>query len=188
MKINSYETYFRCRVAYQEPCGFWRSFVEKRVVIDDDFGRSGSSVCGRTEFARLVADVALNKAGIVFGLEVSRLARNNRDWYQLLDLCSMTLTKYLLEEGLTLPRKATFDRKARWVRPFHRAVYKILTNPIHAGAYVFGRSRVVTTLDVHGHARSRQITIHALLQILNVFETYNRPTPHAPSTTTLFVI
>lgn len=62
------------------------------TVIDDDLGRSGSSIYGRTGFAKLVADVALKKAGIIFGLEVSRLARNNKDWYQLLDLCSLTAT------------------------------------------------------------------------------------------------
>ncbi len=225
---------------------------EQVVVIDDDLGRSGSSAAGRTGFARLVADVALSKAGIVFGLEVSRLARNNRDWYQLLDLCSMTLTliadadgvydpasfndrlllglkgtmseaelhvlksrmlagqkhkaskgelrfslaagyefdeqgqmvksrdeqvghmislvfakffeigtvsgvlKYLLEAGLTLPRKAAFDRRARFVRPFYRAVYQTLTNPIYAGAYVYGKSRVVRELDASGQARARQ--------------------------------
>jgi DNA invertase Pin-like site-specific DNA recombinase len=60
------------------------------IVIDDDLGKSGSSATARTGFAKLVADVALGKAGIIFGLEVSRLARNNRDWYQLLDLCSLT--------------------------------------------------------------------------------------------------
>jgi DNA invertase Pin-like site-specific DNA recombinase len=63
---------------------------ESIIVIDDDLGKSGSSAVTRTGFAKLVADVALGKAGIIFGLEVSRLARNNRDWYQLLDLCSLT--------------------------------------------------------------------------------------------------
>ena len=59
---------------------------ESIVVIDDDLGRSASSTTGRTGFAKLVADVALSKAGAIWGLEVSRLARNNRDWYQLLDV------------------------------------------------------------------------------------------------------
>ena len=63
---------------------------EAIIVIDDDLGKSGSSAATRTGFAKRVADVALGKAGIIFGLEVSRLARNNRDWYQLLDLCSLT--------------------------------------------------------------------------------------------------
>ena len=62
------------------------------IVIDDDLGRSASSTYGRSGFAKLVAEVALKKAGIIFGIEVSRLARNNKDWYQLLDLCSLTAT------------------------------------------------------------------------------------------------
>jgi DNA invertase Pin-like site-specific DNA recombinase len=73
------------------------------IVIDDDLGRSASSTTARTGFAKLVADVALKKAGIIFGLEVSRLARNNRDWYQLLDLCSLTGTLIADAEGLYDP-------------------------------------------------------------------------------------
>lgn len=73
------------------------------IVIDDDLGRSGSSASGRTGFAKLVADVALKKAGIIFGLEVSRLARNNKDWYQLLDLCSLTATLIADTDGIYDP-------------------------------------------------------------------------------------
>jgi DNA invertase Pin-like site-specific DNA recombinase/transposase-like protein len=73
------------------------------IVIDDDLGRSGSSTSGRTGFAKLVADVALKKAGIIFGLEVSRLARNNKDWYQLLDLCSLTATLIADTDGIYDP-------------------------------------------------------------------------------------
>lgn len=76
---------------------------DKVEVIDDDLGRSGSTTAGRTGFARLVADVALGKAGIVLGLEVSRLARNNRDWYQLLDLCSLTATLIADADGVYDP-------------------------------------------------------------------------------------
>jgi len=73
------------------------------IVIDDDLGRSGSSTTGRTGFSKLVADVALKKAGIIFGLEVSRLARNNKDWYQLLDLCSLTDTLIADTDGIYDP-------------------------------------------------------------------------------------
>jgi len=73
------------------------------IVIDDDLGRSGSSTTGRTGFSKLVADVALKKAGIIFGLEVSRLARNNKDWYQLLDLCSLTDTLIADTDGIYNP-------------------------------------------------------------------------------------
>jgi len=223
------------------------------IVIDDDLGRSASSTTGRTGFAKLVADVALHKAGIIFGLEVSRLARNNRDWYQLLDLCSLTKTliadqdgvydpssfndrlllglkgtmseaelhmiksrmlqglyhkaqkgelrfklpigyqfdedgkiiksldeqvthiinltfkkffeigtvngvlKYFLEENLLFPRKATFDKKIRWVRPYYKALRDTLGNPLYTGTYVFGRTKVVKELDENGNHKSRQI-------------------------------
>ena len=59
-------------------------------IIDEDLGQSGASSAERTGFARLTAEVALGQAGIVLGLEVSRLARNNADWYRLLDLCGLT--------------------------------------------------------------------------------------------------
>src|SRR4029077_7218962 len=62
------------------------------VVIDEDLGVSGSGVVARNGFARLTAEVALGHVGIVLGLEVSRLSRNNADWYRLLDLCGITDT------------------------------------------------------------------------------------------------
>jgi DNA invertase Pin-like site-specific DNA recombinase len=76
---------------------------EAIIFIDDDLGRSASSTAGRTGFAKLVADVALKKAGVIFGLEVSRLARNNRDWYQLIDLCSLTDTLIADTDGIYDP-------------------------------------------------------------------------------------
>src|SRR5204863_7775825 len=60
------------------------------LVIDEDLGVSGSGIVERSGFARLTAEVALGHVGIVLGLEVSRLARNNADWYRLLDLCGLT--------------------------------------------------------------------------------------------------
>lgn len=73
------------------------------VVVDDDLGRSGASAQGRTGFSDLVADVGLGKAGIVLSLECSRLARNNSDWYQLLDLCALTDTLIADADGLYHP-------------------------------------------------------------------------------------
>lgn len=225
---------------------------EAIIVIDEDLGRSGKSSTGRTGFARLVAEVALYKAGIIFGLEVSRLARNNKDWYHLLDLCSLTQTligdadgiynptlfndrlllglkgtmseaelhmlksrmlqglyhkaqkgelrfalpagyefdpegniikslneevrhcleltfkrffelgtingvlRGFLEEGLLFPRRAPWDKEIRWVRPYHKAIQNTLTNPLYAGAYVFGRTKIIKILDDDGNPRSRQ--------------------------------
>jgi DNA invertase Pin-like site-specific DNA recombinase len=73
------------------------------VVIDDDLGRSGATAEGRDGFQRLVADVGMGKAGIVIGLEVSRLARNNADWHRLLEICALTQTLILDEDGIYDP-------------------------------------------------------------------------------------
>ena len=80
---------------------------ERVQIVDDDQGRSGSSMNGRVGFTRLVEGVALGRAGIVLGLEVSRLARNNRDWYQLLDLCSLAATLIGDSDGVYDP--STFN-------------------------------------------------------------------------------
>ena len=73
------------------------------VVVDDDLGRSGASAQGRKGFSDLVADVGLGKAGIVLSLESSRLARNNADWYRLLDLCALTDTLIADADGVYHP-------------------------------------------------------------------------------------
>jgi excisionase family DNA binding protein len=77
------------------------------VVIDEDLGRSGASAAGRAGFSELVADVGLGKAGIILALEVSRLARSNADWYQLLDLCALTGTLIADADGIYHP--ATYN-------------------------------------------------------------------------------
>ncbi len=222
------------------------------IVIDDDLGVSASGQAARAGFERLVSDVALGRAGLVLGLEVSRLARNNRDWYELLDLCAMRdtligdadgiydpstyndrlllglkgtmseaelhilrarmlagmhhkaekgelrfrlppgyefgddgsivktndeqiaqfiellfdklfelgsisgLSKYLLHEGLKFPRRERSDGGIRWEQPYYRAVFTMITNPIYAGTYAYGRSETVSFLDAHGARRNRR--------------------------------
>lgn len=211
---------------------------EQVTIIDDDLGLSGSGIAKRAGFARLAADVALAKVGLVLGLEVSRLARNNADWYRLLDLCGMTDTligdadgvyhpalfndrlvlglkgtmseaelhilrarleggirnkaargelrrglpvgfvwgdgdgeiRFHPDEAVTSAIRAVFTRFAelgsvrqvwlwfrseglsfplqshgvdgiRWVTPTYTALHHMLTNPVYAGAYVYGRTR-----------------------------------------------
>jgi DNA invertase Pin-like site-specific DNA recombinase len=77
--------------------------AERVVIIDVDQGQSGSSAADRAGFQRLVADVSLGKAGIVLGLECSRLARNNADWHRLLQLCAFNATLICDEDGLYDP-------------------------------------------------------------------------------------
>jgi len=77
--------------------------ADQVTVIDIDQGHSGASAAGREGFQHLVAEVSLGRAGIVLGLECSRLARNSADWHQLLELCAMTGTLICDEDGLYDP-------------------------------------------------------------------------------------
>lgn len=225
---------------------------DRIVVIDEDLGLSGAGVVERTGFARLTAEVALGHVGIVLGLEVSRLARNNADWYRLLDLCGLTDTligdadglyhpamfndRLLLglkgtmseaelhvlrarlnggirnkaergelrrglpvgfvwgeedgevrfhpdeavcnairtvfdrfkdlgsvrrvwlwfrSEGLSFPLQTRYGRSIRWVEASYIAIYHVLTNPVYAGAYAYGKSRHEVTLDDSGARKKR---------------------------------
>ena len=226
--------------------------TQQVLVIDEDLGVSGSGIIERSGFARLTAEVALGHVGIVLGLEVSRLARNNADWYRLLDLCGLTDTLigdadgiyhpamfndrlvlglkgtmseaelhilrarllggirnkaargelrrglpvgfvwseedgevrfhpdaavtsairtvfarfaelgsvrrvwlWLRTEGLTFPMQTHYGAAIQWIDPSYTAIYHVLTNPVYAGAYVYGKSRRQITLDATGR-RKRQ--------------------------------
>src|SRR5262245_16993148 len=76
---------------------------EQLIVIDSDLGQSGASAVDREGFQRLVAEVGMGRAGIVLGLEVSRLARNSTDWHRLLEICALTDTLILVEDGVYDP-------------------------------------------------------------------------------------
>lgn len=77
--------------------------VERIIVIDSDLGHSGASAVDREGFQKLVTEVSLGKAGIVLGLEVSRLARNSTDWHRLLEICALTDTLIPDEDGVYEP-------------------------------------------------------------------------------------
>src|SRR2546425_6096153 len=76
---------------------------EQVIIIDEDLGLTGSGWAKRSGFARMTAEVALGHVGIVLGLEVSRVARNNADWYRLLDLCGITDTLIGDSDGIYHP-------------------------------------------------------------------------------------
>jgi DNA invertase Pin-like site-specific DNA recombinase/predicted DNA-binding transcriptional regulator AlpA len=228
---------------------------EQVVIVDEDLGLSGSSTDKRSGFARLTSEVALTHVGIVLGLEVSRLARNNADWYRLLELCGITDTligdndgvyhpalfndRLLLglkgtmseaelhiirarldggirnkaargelrrglpvgfiwgeqdgevlfhpDEAVTSAIRTVFERFAefgsarrvwlwfrseglsfplqttpaglpgpiRWVIPTYTALHHILTNPVYAGAYTYGKTKYERYIDEHGAVRKR---------------------------------
>jgi DNA invertase Pin-like site-specific DNA recombinase/predicted DNA-binding transcriptional regulator AlpA len=221
-------------------------------VVDQDLGITGSGLKDRSGFAHMTAQVALGQIGIVLGLEVSRLARNNSDWYRLLDLCGVTNTLIgdadgiyhpgLFNDRLVLGLKGTmseaelhvlrarleggirnkaargelrrglpvgfvwgdaegqvlfhpdeavthtirmvFDRFAemgsarqvwlwfrsqqlrfplssnlldgiRWVTPTYTKIHQVLTNPVYAGVYAYGKSRFERYVDETGRVRKR---------------------------------
>jgi DNA invertase Pin-like site-specific DNA recombinase len=224
-------------------------------VIDADLGRSGAEATAREGFKDLVADVGLGRVGIIFGIEVSRLARNNSDWYQLLDLCALTDTliadadgvyhpadfndrlvlglkgtmseaelhlirsrltaglrhkaargelrqflpvgfdydetgavvitsdeavveaiatvfrrfaelgtgrQVLLSlrgDGLLLPRRPTRIGRVQWAPATYPAVHDLLTNPVYAGAFVFGRTRTEKRIDATGKVVKRTVAL-----------------------------
>ena len=221
-------------------------------VIDDDQAVSASGLA-RSGFDRLVADVGLGRVGLVLGIEVSRLARNNRDWYHLLDLCAIVDTligdaeglyhpgvfndrlllglkgtmsevelhliqsrlhgglweaarrgelrthlpvgfvydhegriaitpdeairqaialifskfaelgsarqvaAYLVSEQLPLPHQNLKEGRITWRTATFGSVHDVLTNPVYAGAYAYGRSAVERRLDEHGRLWKRQV-------------------------------
>jgi DNA invertase Pin-like site-specific DNA recombinase len=221
-------------------------------VVDEDLGVSGAGLAERSGFAQMTAQVALGHAGIVLGLEVSRLARNNADWYRLLDMCGATDTLIgdadgiyhpgLFNDRLVLGLKGTmseaelhvlrarleggirnkaargelrrglpvgfvwgdrdgevhfhpdeavtgairivFERFAEmgstrqvwlwfrsqrlrfplqsstlegihWVVPTYTKIHQVLTNPVYAGAYVYGKTRRERYVDDNGQLRKR---------------------------------
>src|SRR5215212_4267285 len=229
--------------------GWPRSAVR---VIDDDLGLSGASTTGRSGFAELAAQVGLGQVGIVLSLECSRLARNNADWYRLLDLAGMADTLiadadgvyhpalfndrlllglkgtmseaelhvlrarldggirnkakrgelrrglpvglvwgerdgevllhpdeairgaiaviferfaefgsarqvwlWLRREAVQFPLQSTTLGEIRWVTPNYHQVHSVLTNPVYAGAYAFGKTRRERYVDEHGQPRKR---------------------------------
>ena len=222
------------------------------IVIDKDLGLSGAGWCERSGFAHLTTEVALGRAGIVLGLEVSRLARNHADWYRLFDLCGVTDTLvgdgdglyhpalfndrlilglkgimaeaelhvlrarleggirnkaargelrrglpvgfvwgeqegevrfypdegvvstirtvfakfaelgsarkvwlWFHSEGLPFPMRQHMKSPIRWVAPTYTAIHHVLTNPVYAGAYIYGKCRHERYLDEQGRLRRR---------------------------------
>jgi DNA invertase Pin-like site-specific DNA recombinase len=229
--------------------GFGR---EQVMVIDEDLGVSADGLTERSGFARLTAEVALGHAGLVLGLEVSRVARNNSDWYRLLDLCGVTDTVigdldglyhpgsfndrlllglkgtiseaelhmirqrldggirnkakrgelrrglpvglvwgeadgevrldpdeavrgaiaaiferfselgsarqvwlWMRSEGVQFPLRRFTDAEVQWVTPAYHQVHSVLSSPVYAGAYAFGKTRRERYVDEHGHPRKR---------------------------------
>src|SRR5580692_4060077 len=79
----------------------WSS--ERIRILDRDLGQSGARTTNREDFKTLVSDVAMGQVGAIFSLEASRLARSNQDWHRLLELCAITGTLVIDEDGCYNP-------------------------------------------------------------------------------------
>src|SRR5205814_8972439 len=77
--------------------------ADRILVIDDDLGKSATSAQRRAGFQRLVSEVSLDHVGMIFGVEMSRLARSNKDWHQLLELCALFHTLIADLDGIYDP-------------------------------------------------------------------------------------
>ena len=89
----------RCRATQ------WGWPGERVLVIDEDQGQSGCTAAGRMGFQRLLAEVSLDHVGLILGIEMSRLARSNKDWHQLLELCAIFNTVLADQDGVYDPRE-----------------------------------------------------------------------------------
>ena len=147
---------------------------ERIVVIDQDLGHSGASAADRLGFQRLVAQVGLGQVGLVLGLEVSRLARNSSDWHQLLEICALTHTLILDEEGLydpstfndrlllglkgTMSEAELFVLRARLQGGIlHKARRGALKLPLPIGLCYTERDRIVLDPDLQVQTSIREV-------------------------------
>ena len=86
---------------------------ERVLVIDEDQGQSAKSAEARHGFQQLLAEVSLDHVGMVLGIEMSRLARSCKDWYQLLEVCALFRTLLFDQDGLYDPTDCCWGSKGR---------------------------------------------------------------------------
>jgi DNA invertase Pin-like site-specific DNA recombinase len=133
-------------------CGWPEQRIE---VIDDDLGISGQSLEGRAGFQRLLAEISLGHVGIVLGIEMSRLARNCRDWHQLLELCAVFDTLLGDADGIYNPREHN-DRLLLGLKgTMSEAELHVLHNRLHAGRLNKARRGEYFSQAPIGYVRTR---------------------------------
>lgn len=104
-QVHQHQESGRLQYALKDRAVAWGWPVAQVEIIDEDQGRSGVTAEQRSGFQRLVAEVGLKHVGLVLGIEISRLARSNSDWYRLLDMCALSSTLIADTDGLYDPRQ-----------------------------------------------------------------------------------
>jgi len=126
---------------------------ERILIIDDDLGVSGASSEGRSGFQRLLSEVALDHVGLILGVEMSRLARSCKDWYQLLELCALFGTLICDLDGLYDPSSYN-DRLLLGLKgTMSEAELHILQQRMHQGAVQKARRGELVALVPSGYVR-----------------------------------
>jgi DNA invertase Pin-like site-specific DNA recombinase len=106
---------------------------EQIRILDRDLGKSGAAASTRTDFKTLVGDVAMGHVGAIFSLEVSRLARSNQDWHRLLELCAITGTLVIDEDGIYSPADFNDGLVLGMKGTFAQAELHIIRARLHGG-------------------------------------------------------
>lgn len=109
----------------------WKS--EQIRVLDRDLGQSGAASGKRADFRSLVSDVAMGQIGAIFALEASRLARSNQDWHRLLELCAITGTLVIDEDGCYNPSEFNDSLVLGMKGTFAQAELHIIRGRLHGG-------------------------------------------------------
>lgn len=106
---------------------------ERIRTLDRDLGQSGARMTHREDFKALVSDVAMGQVGAIFSLEVSRLARSNQDWHRLLELCAITQTLVIDEDGCYDPAEFNDGLVLGMKGTFAQAELHIIRARLHGG-------------------------------------------------------
>jgi len=109
----------------------WRS--DQIRILDRDLGQSGAAMTNREDFKVLVSDVAMGRVGAIFSLEASRLARSNQDWHRLLELCAITNTLVIDEDGCYNPADFNDGLVLGMKGTFAQAELHIIRARLHGG-------------------------------------------------------
>jgi Resolvase, N terminal domain len=102
-QVLAHQESTRLQYGLVERARAWGWTPARILIIDDDLGRSGTTAEGRTGFQRLVSEFSLDHVGLILGIEMSRLARSNKDWHQLLELCALFRTLIADLDGIYDP-------------------------------------------------------------------------------------
>jgi DNA invertase Pin-like site-specific DNA recombinase len=102
-------------------------------ILDRDLGQSGAAMTNREDFKVLVGNVAMGQVGAIFSLEASRLARSNQDWHRLLELCAITGTLVIDEDGCYDPAEFNDSLVLGMKGTFAQAELHIIRARLHGG-------------------------------------------------------